>query len=67
MPEHVHGNAAGQVDQLSPALVPYARTLASHRNKGGWGESGNDDLVEIGTFYRGVRGGHQDSPAKRHE
>jgi len=67
MPQHVHGNTAGEVDQFTPALIPYSRTLATHRNEGGWGESRNDDLVEIGTFYRGVRGGHQDSPAMRHE
>src|SRR5690606_9212180 len=67
MPQHVHGDAAGEVDQFSPALIPYSRTLATHRNEGGWSESGDNDLVEIGTFYRGVRGGHQDSPAMHHE
>src|SRR5690606_22330306 len=38
MPEHVHGNASGEVDQLSPALIPYSRALAAHRNEGGWSE-----------------------------
>src|SRR5690606_27748668 len=59
MAQDVHSDTASQVNQLSPALIPYSRTLAAHRNKGSWSESGNDDLVEIGTFYRGVRGGHE--------
>ncbi|MDT4815155.1 hypothetical protein FQZ97_481770 [compost metagenome] len=58
----VHGDAAGEVDQLSTALVPDSRTFATHRNEGGGRVVGHHVLVEIGALHRLVLNGHRSSP-----
>ena len=65
MAQGVNRDAASEVHQFSTALIPYSRAQTTHRHEGGGGESGNNDLVEIGAFYRGVRA-DIGSPARRH-
>ncbi len=54
-----HGDAAGEIDQFAAALVPDARSLASHRDEGGGGVVGDHIPVEIGTFYLRMGSGHR--------
>ncbi|MNZ80623.1 hypothetical protein D3C78_992650 [compost metagenome] len=59
MAQGVHGDAAGEVDQLATGLVPDSGTLASHRDESGGGIVGNHHLVEIGALDLRMLNGHQ--------
>src|SRR5690606_2112553 len=55
----VDGDAAGEVQQLSTALIPDARTQAAHRHERRGGGVGNHERIEIGALNRRGLSGHR--------
>ena len=64
--QHVDGDAAGEVDQLSTTLIPDSRTQAAHGDEGSRGVVGDHELIEIGALHRIVLNGHQSSPDEKY-